>query len=252
MLLDQYQETFIYQFFSAYYTELLREKQRALTKAGSHLPVLEEAKVIDISEKIIGKLERFLRDSEEQALKGGGYTQSGYKLIQYALVALTDEIFLNLKWQGRLYWDKNILESRLFNTRKAGEKVFQNLNDFLEQNDTLRTDIAAVYLEVLALGFKGKYRGYEEESPIAVYMSRLYEFVYRETPKIYTPHYNIFSEAYAHTIEDAEAQKLPDPHRWYYYYLMGVVGFLLTSYIMWFDATFDLKKALYEVIQLGK
>lgn len=252
MLLDQYQETFIYHFFNAYYTELLREKQRALTKAGSHLPVLQEAKVIKVAEAIIGRLERFLRDSEEQVLKGGGYTQAGYKLVQYLLVALTDEVFLNIKWQGRDYWDKNILESRLFNTRKAGEKVFENLNEFLEEGDSLRKDVAAVYLEVLALGFKGKYRGSGSDSPVPVYINKLYEFIYKESPKIYNERFSIFTEAYAHTIEDAEAQKLPDPHRWYYYYMVAVVAFLLVTYVMWFDSTFDLKKALYEIIQLGK
>jgi type VI secretion system protein ImpK len=252
MLSHQYQDSFIYRFFSAYYTELLREKQKALTKAGAHLPALDGGKIQEITEQIIARLEIFLRDSEEQALKGGAYIQSGYKNAQYIAVALTDEVFLNLNWQGQAYWDKNILESRLFNTRKAGEKVFQDLNLFLEQNDMLRTDVAAVYLHALALGFQGKYRDSHDIHAIDIYMGRLYEFIYRQSPKVFTHDYALFTEAYAHTIEDAESQKLPDPYRWYYFYLGGVFVFLFITYVMWFDTTFELKTGLYELIQLGK
>jgi type VI secretion system protein ImpK len=252
MLHHQYQDSFIYRFFSAFYTEVLREKQKALSQAGPQLQKLDEAKMRFIAEQIIAHLESFLRDSEEEALKGGSYIQSGYKTVQYIAVVLTDEIFLNLNWQGQAYWDKNILESRLFNTRKGGEKLFHDLGDFLEQNDMLRTDIAAVYLHALALGFQGKYRHTQDLSIIDLFMGKLYEFIYRQSPKVFTHDANLFPEAYAYTIRDAEPQKLPDPYRWYYYYLMGVTAFLLITYIMWFDLTFELKSSLYELIQLGK
>lgn len=252
MLNHQYQDSFIYRFFNSFYTEVLREKQKALSQAGPHLPTLEESKIQLITEQIIARLELFLRDSEEQALKGGAYIQTGYKAVQYIAVALTDEIFLNLNWQGHACWDKNILESRLFNTRKAGEKFFQDLNEFLEQNDLLRTDIAAVYLHALALGFQGKYRDNQDIDVVDMYMGRLYEFIYRHSPKVFTHDYALFPETYNHTIEDAEPQKLPDPYRWYYYYLGGVFLFLFMTYVMWFDSTFEIKTTLYELIQLGK
>lgn len=252
MLHHQYQDSFIYRFFCSYYTEVLREKQKALSQSGSQLPKLGDDKTRLITEKIIAKLEAFLRDSEEEALRGGSYIQAGYKTAQYVAVVLTDEIFLNLNWQGQGYWDKNILESRLFNTRKGGGKLFQDLADFLEQNDMLRTDIASVYLHALALGFQGKYRHTHDLSPIDVYMGKLYEFIYHQSPKVFTHDGALFPETYLHTLEDAEAQKLPDPYRWYYYYFGGIVAFLVVTYIMWFDLTFELKSGLYELIQLGK
>lgn len=252
MLHHQYQNSFVYRFFCSYYKEVLREKHKALSQAGPQLPKLDEEKTRVITEKIIAKLEAFLRDSEEEALRGGSYIQAGYKTVQYIAVVLTDEIFLNLNWQGQSYWDKNILESRLFNTRKGGEKLFQDLGDFLEQNDMLRSDIAAVYLHALALGFQGQYRHTRDLSHLDVYMSKLYEFIYRQSPKVFTHHGTLFPDAYLHTIEDAEAQKLPDPYRWYYYYFGGIVAFLVITYIMWFDLTFELKTGLYELIQLGK
>lgn len=252
MLSHQYQDSFTYRFFSLFYTEVLREKQKALSQAGSQLPVVEENKIQVIVEQIIARLELLLRDSEEQALNGGTYIQGGYKIVQYIAVALADEIFLNLNWQGHKYWDKNILESRLFNTRKAGERFFQGLDEFLQQNDMLRTDIAAVYLHALALGFQGKYRDNKDTSAIDVYMGRLYEFIYHQSPKVFTHDYALFPETYSHTIEDAQPQKLPDPYRWYYYYLGGVFLFLFMTYIMWFDATFETKTNLYELIQIGK
>jgi type VI secretion system protein ImpK len=252
MLHHQYQDSFVYRFFCSYYTEVLREKQKALVQAGPQLPKLDESKTRLITEKTIAKLEAFLRDSEEEALRGGSYIQVGYKTVQYIAVVLTDEIFLNLNWQGHRYWDKNILESRLFNTRKGGEKLFQDLGDFLEQHDMLRSDIAAVYLHALALGFQGKYRHTRDLSTIDIYMDKLYEFIYRQSQKVFTHEAALFPEAYLHTIEDAEAQKLPDPYRWYYYYFGGIVAFLVITYLMWFDLTFELKSGLYELIQLGK
>lgn len=252
MLHHQYQESFIYRFFNSYYSELLREKQRALSKAGVHLSKLESSKVKKLVEQIIGRLESFLRDSEEQALKGGAYIQSGYKEVQYIAVALTDEVFLNLKWQGQEVWDSNILESRLFNTRKAGIKIFEELDAFLERHDTMRTDIAAVYHQVLALNFQGKYRGGGNLSDLDTYMGKLYEFIYNQSPKVFTHDYDLFPESLEHTMEEATPQRLPDPHRWYYLYLGGVFAFLLMTYIVWFDSTFEVKTALYEIIQLGK
>ncbi len=252
MFHHQYQDSFIYRFFNTYYSEVLREKQRALSKAGAHLSKLDSAKIKKISEQIIGRLEGFLRDSEEQSLKGGAYIQSGYKSVQYIAVALTDEIFLNLNWQGQEYWDANILESRLFNSRKAGIRLFEDLNAFLDQHDALRTDIAAVYHQALALGFQGKYRNSGKLEETDAYMGRLYEFIYNQSPKVFTHEYKLFPEALGHTIEEAEPQRLPDPHRWYYIYMGCVFVFLLMTYIMWFDSTFEVKTALYEIIQQGK
>lgn len=246
------EDSFVYTFFTTYYTEVIREKQKALSKAGPHLPALDDAKISHIVESTMARLELCLKEAEEHALKGGGYIQSGFRVAQYVAVALTDEVFLNMNWQGQSYWDKNILESRLFNSRKAGEKFFSELNDFLDANDVLRTDVAAIYLHALALGFEGKYRDSQEIAALDVYIGRLYEFIYRQSPKIFTHDYPLAPDAYAHTIEDAEPQMLPDPYRWYYYYLGGVVVFLLATYVMWFDATFELKTGLFEIIQLGK
>lgn len=250
MSVANFEESFIYKAFTKYYEEILRQKQKALLKAGPQVKAISVTDVRRLVEDIITSLEKVLKQQEENILETGSYGQKNYKAAEYIMVALTDEVFLNLNWHGQDQWDKNILESRIYNTRKAGENFFKTLVDFLEQNDPLRKDMAAIYLQTIALGFQGKYRNTANLSELDGLIEKLYEFIYQHSPKVFTHNYDLFPDAAGFTIEEANAQKLPNPYRWYFYFLGFVLLYLFLSYALWFDATYEVEKDIFDLIGL--
>ena len=80
-----------------------------------------------------------------------------YREAQYAMVAVADEVFVRLAWNGATYWASNLLETERFATRRAGQAVFERIDGLLERADPDDKELAAVYLTALALGFQGKY-----------------------------------------------------------------------------------------------
>lgn len=243
-------ESFIYKAFTKYYEEILRQKQKALLYAGPQIKAISAADIKRLVEDIITNLEKALKLQEENILQTGYYGQKNYKAAEYIMVALTDEIFLNLSWHGQEQWDKNILESRIYNTRKAGEKFFETLSELLEKNDPLQKDMAAIYLQTMALNFQGKYRNSPNLSDIDGFVEKLYEFIYQHSPKVFTQNYDLFPDAAGFTIEEASSQKLPNPYRWYFYFLGFVMGYLFLSYALWFEATYEVEKEVFDLIGL--
>ena len=98
--------------------------------------------------------------------------------VVYIMVSLADEIFLNTPWEGKKFWEDNMLEKHFFGTQIAGEKIFSNIDKLIEKNDVESILIAEIYTKALSLGFRGKYRDdAEHDKPIDVYRKNLFNFV---------------------------------------------------------------------------
>jgi len=94
--------------------------------------------------------------------------------LRYILVALSDEIFLNLEWPGKDFWKSNLMENKFFKTQSAGETVFQKIDTLLSRNNLLSIDNAKIFLKLLALGFQGKYRDLKHQQTLNEYKKKLY------------------------------------------------------------------------------
>jgi type VI secretion system protein ImpK len=83
--------------------------------------------------------------------------------IQYALVALADEVALSKPDPLRGYWLSRPLQLQYFNENQAGENFFQRLGAI--RGDRRRADVLRVYYQCLLFGFQGRYgiRGGELE-----------------------------------------------------------------------------------------
>lgn len=107
---------------------------------------------------------------EREVLEGG----------VYASAAVLDEaLAITLDWPGRSLWTRYLLEQRLFESRLAGRRFFD------EVERTLRSDgrhaawrhLAAVQLLALQAGFKGRHRNATAgEQLIGGLRQRLYAF----------------------------------------------------------------------------
>jgi type VI secretion system protein ImpK len=129
---------------------------------------------------VLGLLDRIARgDSrnvqEERASirslldQAGGKLGSGqqWELAQYALACWIDEVLLEAPWDGRDWWNNNVLEVELFKMREAAERFFFEAKEAatLPQRDALE-----VFYVCVILGFRGLYR--DPDSAIGLTQSR--------------------------------------------------------------------------------
>lgn len=168
--------------------------------------------------------------------------------VIYIMVSLADEIFLNTPWDGKKYWEDNMLEQHFFGTQIAGEKIFDNIEKLIEKNDVESILIAEIYMKSLSLGFRGKYRGdVEQDKPIDVYRKALFNFVEKYDKSINMVSHRMFSKDYIYTLPTINRQFLPDASIVNYVYAFVIFMFLVVSSVVWLVETRDLYEILQEI-----
>ncbi len=241
--------TFIVECFEEFYRQVLKHKQFVFTKPWKELKGETEASPNATAEFILSKLQTFL---EEQAIKanfgGNSFAENYYAEAQFIMVALADEVFLSLDWPGKPYWEANLLEQRLYNTHSAGQVFFERLDVLLQNQDPVRIDLAVLYLNALGLGFRGKYRHFDDKGALTNYRNRLFTFINRREPYLFKQKNHLFPDAYAHTLEGNEAKELSTFRNWYF--VFGGIGlvYLLASYIIWYSSTMDITRIVNRII----
>jgi type VI secretion system protein ImpK len=190
---------------------------------------------------------------ERQALNagqhGGEYGAVFYREAQYVMAALGDEIFLHLPWDGRAAWRDNLLESKLFQSHIAGDRLFEKLERVLQERDPVYADVAVVYLMALALGFRGKYRDRDDGGQLQAYRQQLFTFIFRRHPELLSDTKRLFPDAYDHTLTDGQVITLADAWKWTAVLGLLAVLWLGTSYGVWRQLTGELfatTQAIYE------
>jgi type VI secretion system protein ImpK len=182
-------------------------------------------------------------DSEKISL-----SSKNSKEIIYAMTAMADEIFLNMEWVGKSFWELNMLETKFFGTQVAGEAIFQRISELLEENDLLSLENAEIYIRLLSLGFKGKFRDMDDETmKIDMYRSRLFEFISKNKPSsIESTKHRIFQKEYTYTMPTIYRKLLPDGALITYISMFFIFMFLVISSFVWIFDTKNIKKLLFE------
>lgn len=238
--------------FEAFYHQILLQKERV--QSGAYMPISSSEDRVPgdlnadssegaryILEHLASLLEKQVTQIQQQ---GGDYASQYFREALYIMVSLADEVFLSLDWQGRKYWEDNLLESRFFNTHDAGDLFFNNLDAFLSQRDPAKKDLGEVYLMALGLGFLGKYRGVNDYGDIRRYLRQLYTFVHHRDLKLFEDPERLFPEAYMHTLEgefDGKTSHEPLGFWTRKKIIIGsIVGMLVLSHVAWRIAIHDL------------
>lgn len=200
-----------------------------------------------IQHKFINMFERFALHSQNQA---GEFASSQFQDFLYSMVAMLDEVFLSFPWHGQRRWKHNLMEKRFFQTQVAGELFFKKVDDLIEENDPLRHDLASVYLMVLALGFKGKYRGEDDEGQLSWYRQQLYTLMHKHPSSLYQPgRAQLIEESYDHTINIAAPKGLPNLKNWVIAFSSIIVAYVLISSFLWYGLVRDLNGAIGQIIK---
>lgn len=199
-----------------------------------------------VRSRLMGLLERQIPESRR---RGGEYGVGYYRDAQYAMAALADEIFLTEDWPGREDWRNHLLEYEIFGTYTAGETVFERLEGILKERDPADGEMAAVYLMVLALGFRGKFRNADDGGRIEFFRRQLFSFVFQDRPALDREDRKLFPEAYAHTLTRDTRERLPYLRRWFALMAIIVLVYLAASAVVWEVFTADLSREVADLIR---
>lgn len=232
----------------------LTEDTLAITapRGGSAVPALALEPDAEI---IIRRLQEFLEAQAVQVGRTGtDLTISQHREAQYAMAALADDLFIHdVEWSGRELWRSVLLEQAVFRTRLAGERVFDRMEALLASNDRRLVQLAAVYLCVLGMGFKGRCRVPGGESTLRDYSARLFEFIAgRESELgagVLPTGRTLIPAAYAHTLTDGKARTLARGPRWPL--VLGAIAglWLVLGQALWWMSTAQLSNAADAVLQ---
>lgn len=252
--------------FQEFYRELLIQRECALRSLDSKPIRVDSADTKtqedstqlahltdNIQEKFRVLFERFSHEAQNQI---GEFAVNRFQEALYIMIGLADEVFLSFSWSGQARWKDNLLEAQLFHTQIAGELFFKRLDDLIQKNDPVRTDIAAVYLMCLALGFRGKFRGKAAHDQIRWYKNQLYTMIYHQPPKLFqrqnTP---LFHECYEHTLTEAPPMGLPNLQRWGVAIAGALTLYLFVSSVLWYTLVRDMDGTIAQILtqaqQLG-
>jgi type VI secretion system protein ImpK len=255
-----FQFPYLLTFFHEFYIEVTKMKLAALThttqgmkRAGANTAHFLEIERNPNAEAILDRLFYFL---EEQAVDAkrveGTFGESLYREAQYIMAALADEIFISMPaWSGSSFWECNLLEERLFHSHVAGDRFFENIDKFLELKEPSRKDLGFLYLTALGLGFRGRYRGFDDDGKIEHYKKELFVHLYQEKPSLFNTRVMIFPKTLQFNIsqilEESSVQK--SKQRWRFILGGIVASYILLSYVIWYDTTSALRRTVDMILE---
>ena len=174
--------------------------------------------------------------------KGASFDKKNKDAV-YIMVSIADELFLNLDWIGKQYWEEHMLERRFFGSQIAGEKIFQDIDILLSNHQIHDTDFAELYIKALAFGFKGKYREVSENE-INSYRKQLFHIVAKYDSSVKIIENRLFQRSYDRTLSTVHRQFLPDVSVVNYVCAFFIFMFLVISSIAWIVETRPLSETL--------
>jgi type VI secretion system protein ImpK len=153
--------------------------------------------------------------------------------VQYAFVALLDEVLLFADWSGQAGWQITPLEFRLFNTRTAGETLPDEISRLMTRQDAGERDLAAVYLMTLVLGFRGRLR--RDPGRFEAWCTALFAQVYQREPDVLLLGKVLEGDSVAQPLQLTERKMLPDSFRLLLILALLLIVMLGISQLFWRD-----------------
>lgn len=183
-----------------------------------------------------------LQSLEAGRLGGGGLdTQAQGRFVK---AALADEMLLHLDWAGRAHWRHVLVEATLLHSARAGEQVFADIDQLLREREPARRPLARLYLQVLALGFQGRYRGSADLAPIANYRRELFQFAWQREPGMGGRDAVLSEQPYASTLAADGSARMFRPSRRVATLMLALVALLGVSELLWLWQSQPVRDAL--------
>ncbi|HEU4433420.1 MAG TPA: DotU family type IV/VI secretion system protein [Pyrinomonadaceae bacterium] len=192
------------------------------------------------------------RRNAVQILRAAGKPTDNYFEAQYVMAAFADDIFINLDWEGKRAWTSNLLETTLFRSHVAGEMFFEKLDRLLRDRDPADRSLAAVYLNALSLGFRGKYYGVNDHGKLRRYRHELYAFIFRQPADLLNESKVAFPDSYVNNVKKEKSRKLMNPRVWLAVLGVVLITYLAVSHGVWMKLTSRIEQANQQIVELEK
>ncbi|HET7321044.1 MAG TPA: DotU family type IV/VI secretion system protein, partial [Longimicrobiaceae bacterium] len=191
------------------------------------------------------------KQAAEAGMRRGERGAAMYREAQYVMAALADEIFLHLEWEGREAWASNLLETRIFGTHLAGERIFQRIEQLLADRDAAHREIEVVYLLALSLGFEGRYRGVGRDE-LERLRTGLYELVFPRQPSLIRGERRLFPQTYMHTLDRSDPIRMPATARWVVALVAVITLYVAAAHGVWLHVTHDLRQMNASIAEISR
>ncbi|MCU7248184.1 DotU/TssL family secretion system protein [Pseudomonas koreensis] len=166
------------------------------------------------------------------------------KALVYAFVALVDETLLFSPWPGQSAWQDKPLESRLYNSRQAGEQVPAAIQTLLDEQQPTTRDLANVYLLCLILGFHGRLRGEQSQVQREKWRLALFTFAWQEEADYADVSQRLTQPAQTLPLQLPVRTALPDGFR----LALGILALMMLltglGHVLWRDIRMELEPVL--------
>ena len=192
------------------------------------------------------------RKNAVQILRAAGKPTDNYFEAQYVMAAFADEVFIHLDWEGRRAWTRNLLETALFQSHVSGEMFFEKLDRLLRDRDPADKSLAAVYLNALSLGFRGKYQGLNDHGKLRRYRHELFAFIFRQPADLVNDSKIAFPDSYVQNLRKERNRKMTNPRVWLAVLGVVVFAYLAVSHGVWLKLTSRIEQANQQITDLEK
>jgi len=248
---------FLVQKFRTFYNEVVVYKNQKAEFTAGFATAIVTSYDADLSPEqsansLAMRLQQMLELQLAESSWMGGEAHELYPEAQYAMAVLADEMLTHLEWPGQPAWGAHRLELTVFKTAASDVEFFKRLDRLLKNGpQTAGTrDLARVYLLTIASGFKGKYRPFGLQRPLAEYRRRLYEFVYGgDALLLYADERRIFPEATSVTVAGRGVRKISMAQQWAAILVLLLVGYTVISHITWNRVSAELRDIAARVEQ---
>lgn len=239
----------------AFHRELLRHRAAVEAAVGLPDPVAVAGGAGEGSAAaILAQLEDFLRRRSELARRRlTDLELLVYREAQYVMAALADDLFLHeIQWPGRDAWSQEVLEFRLFGTRVAGERFFENVKSIVQGRGRREMELAPVYLLALGLGFKGQHRAPADAALLDNHAAELFHAIRGRRPGVGEATHVLVKEGYANIVAGLGQRRRWPTLSWPLVTAVAVGAFLVLSTLLWFGMTGGLSAAADAAIQAAR
>ncbi|WP_229215773.1 DotU family type IV/VI secretion system protein [Duganella sp. CY15W] len=222
--------------FRDFYDTLSRSAQAAMQVSEADAKSAAEA----LSRQLCQLIELQSLEARRVAGKAGIEAEIQGRFLK---AALADEVLLNTEWAGRSYWRHVLIETMLFQSSYAGERVFDDLDQLLREREPSRRNLGRLYLYLLSLGFQGRYRG-QKQDKIVEYRRELFQFVYLRPADLQGRDRTLSEPAYASTLSHLAARRLPRFNRNGLLFVIVLLVLLGLSELLWLWQSWPVRAGL--------
>ncbi len=233
-------EHFLLSGFTDFFEELAAIRLASLEgRLGPHLAVEGQSAMVsgaDYAIRVSSLLQANIQNQTREVRRMGTDPEiAAFCQVEYLMAALADELLLlDREWPGRDDWLDNLLEMRLFSTRRSGRQFFEIAEALLAQRSktALDVDLGSILLLCLRLGFQGVYRGEAGEQTLQSLRERLYRFVQSDIDA--APVQPLCVEAYQQLPSERRDARIAPLAPWYRAAWMAALSYLLLSSAVWY------------------